>query len=255
MIARAELPERPAGGRTLRKVLAREHVVEPPPDVALAQVAPGRPPGEEFVVLGIECATDVDDAAGENGLEQRALLRSLADPVLLALLGVHVALGARHVEVAAQEQPATRLVDRVDVVGHRPQERGFAREVLAAVGHVYGSYDEIVEHRVHDAGFRVEVRMGEGGLLRPARASEVEGDARVAAAAVPAAPEVVERGDGRRDLSGRGLDLLQADDVGAIAFDPLEHLVLSGADAVHVPGHDLHGDRLLTGAAGPGHAS
>ena len=75
-----------------RHRVAGEDVVEAPADVALAQVAPRRPPGEERVVVGIERAPDVDQAVPEQPLEERALVGALADRVRLALLRVHVAL-------------------------------------------------------------------------------------------------------------------------------------------------------------------
>ena len=103
--------------------LAGEHVVEPPADVALAHVAPRRPPREQAVVVGIERAADVDQAAAEDPLDQRALLRQLADRARLALLRMHVALGARdvHVAAAATSSAAARLVRRGDT---RPSPRG-----------------------------------------------------------------------------------------------------------------------------------
>ena len=58
---------------------------------------------------------------------------------------------------------------------------------------------------------------------------------------MPVAPVAGELAERRRDLVGRRLDLLQADDVRLLAADPLEHLRLARADAVDVPGRDLHG--------------
>src|SRR6185295_15969313 len=45
-----------------------------------------------------------------------------------------------------------------------------------------------------------------------------------------------------RHLVGPCLDLLQAHDVGSVAFQPVAELRLAGANAVDVPGGDLHGD-------------
>ena len=73
--------------RPRREVAAGEHVVEPPADVALAHVPPGRPPGEERVVVGVQLAPDVvQPALVEHALEQRPLVRALADRALVALL-------------------------------------------------------------------------------------------------------------------------------------------------------------------------
>ena len=91
-----------------------KHVVEAPADVALPHVAPRRPPREQAVVVGIERAADVDEPAAEDPLDQRALLGQLADGARLPLLRVHVAVGARHVHVAAAAPaaPAAALVRR-----------------------------------------------------------------------------------------------------------------------------------------------
>jgi hypothetical protein len=43
------------------------------------------------------------------------------------------------------------------------------------------------------------------------------------------------------DLRRGRFDFLQANDVGLIAFDPLENLRLAGANPVHVPRPYLHG--------------
>ena len=42
-----------------------------------------------------------------------------------------------------------------------------------------------------------------------------------------------------RHLGDRRFELLQANHIRPLAFDPLENLHLSGADAVHVPGGDF----------------
>ena len=66
---------------------AGEDVVEPPADVALPHVAPRRPPREHLVVVGIERAADVDEAARDDPFELRALLGQLADRRGLRSLG------------------------------------------------------------------------------------------------------------------------------------------------------------------------
>jgi hypothetical protein len=57
-----------------------------------------------LVVVGLERAADVDEPAADDPLEQRALLGQLADRARLALLRVHVHVGARDVQVAADDQ-------------------------------------------------------------------------------------------------------------------------------------------------------
>src|SRR5687768_800307 len=77
VIAAAELAEHLARDRMLGELGAREHVVQAPADVALALVAPRRPPGEQLVVVGPELARQVDEPAADQALELRALLGRL----------------------------------------------------------------------------------------------------------------------------------------------------------------------------------
>src|SRR3954470_2154694 len=95
VIARADLLLHRTARHPRGERLAREHVIEPPPDVALAHVAPRRPPGEQPIIVRIDRAADVDQAARQHALDDRALLRQLADCPWLALFRVDVALGAR----------------------------------------------------------------------------------------------------------------------------------------------------------------
>jgi hypothetical protein len=57
---------------------------------------------------------------------------------------------------------------------------------------------------------------------------------------VPVAPVPFHLAERGRDLIGMRLDLLEADDVGAVPLDPFPKLRLARADAVDVPGGDLH---------------
>src|SRR5262249_59516777 len=107
------------GGRA-REAVAREHVVEPPSDVALSHVAPRRPPREELIVVRIERPPDVDQPSlGEDPLEELPLLRPLAYDVRLALLGVDVAVGARNVHVTAEHERRARLAPLRGVADER----------------------------------------------------------------------------------------------------------------------------------------
>ena len=58
---------------------AREDVIEPPTDIALAHLAPGRPPGEKIIVVRVERAADVDEPACQDAFEQFSFFRSLTD--------------------------------------------------------------------------------------------------------------------------------------------------------------------------------
>src|SRR5437773_4157495 len=109
VVAGAEFAQNRAGESRPREVFGREHVVEAPADVSLAEISPGRPPGEEIVVLGIEAPADVDQSAAEDALEEIALLRTLADRVWLPFLRVDVTVGPSHVDVPADDERSTRV--------------------------------------------------------------------------------------------------------------------------------------------------
>jgi hypothetical protein len=67
------------------------------------------------------------------------------------------------------------------------------------------------------------------------RLADVQGDARIAFAAVPVRPVAFEPEEGRWDLLDGGFDFLQADDVRTLAVDPVLDLRLPRPDAVNVP--------------------
>ena len=96
--------------------------------------------------------------------------------------------------------------------------------------------------------FEVEGGVGKLRTFRRERLADVQADARVALAAVPVAPVALHLAEFRRNLIGGGFDFLEADDVRAIAFDPLDDLGVTRADAVDVPGGDLHGRLKELGA-------
>src|SRR5215472_6711574 len=106
MVAGSHLALDEAGGRPRCQRVAHEHIVEPPPDVPLSQVAPGRPPGEETVVVRVEGATEVHHAAAEDSLDQRALLGKLPNRPGLALFRMYIKIRSRYVHIPAQHELA-----------------------------------------------------------------------------------------------------------------------------------------------------
>src|SRR6266545_5910101 len=118
VVARADVREHRATSRLPGQGLAREDVIDTPADVALAHVAPRRPPREELVVVGIESTRQVHDSRGEDPLEDLTLLGPLPDDRRLALLGVNVPVGARDVQVPAENDLPARRADLADIRGH-----------------------------------------------------------------------------------------------------------------------------------------
>src|SRR5262245_8429090 len=90
VVARSDLLQHGARGRACGERLADERVVEPPPDVARAHVAPRRPPREQAVVVRIDLPPEIHEAMAQDTLDHRALFGKLADRARLALLRVDV---------------------------------------------------------------------------------------------------------------------------------------------------------------------
>ena len=88
----------------------RKDVVDSPADVALAHVAPGRPPGEHTCVVRVERAADIDRVPIEQFLEERPLLGALPDDTRLSLTRMHVDVRASDVDIAAQHDFAAFLM-------------------------------------------------------------------------------------------------------------------------------------------------
>src|SRR5712691_2546228 len=240
VVARADIFLHGAGRRPRGQRLAREHVIEPPADIPLPHVAPRRPPGEQSVVVGIERAADVHEAASDEALDDRALLRQLADRARLPFLRMHVAFGARDVHVPHQrELPAGRLKRRRIRI-HRLEKLHLRAEVLAAVRDVHRRHGQIAgrggDLYGRDPALVIEAGMRKGRSFRGERLADVEGDARVAFAAVPIAPVALHLAESGRHLIRGGFDFLQADDVRALVRDPVVDLCLTRPDTVDVPG-------------------
>src|SRR4051812_5813050 len=91
--------------------MMRRDVIEAPTDVALAHVAPGRPPREQPVVVGVDVPTDIDEAMREQAIDHVALDSRLSNHVL-AQNRVHVDLRARNIEVAAEHEVLAGFLER-----------------------------------------------------------------------------------------------------------------------------------------------
>src|SRR4051794_25490202 len=83
--------------------------------------------------------------------------------------------------------------------------------------------------------------MGEGWPHGGQFSANVQADARIALGAMPVAPVAVELTECERNRVRRDLDFLQADDIRALALDPLVDLRFPRPNAVDVPGGDLNG--------------
>src|SRR5690606_33322401 len=113
------------------------------------------PPGEEAVVVGGDVAADVDEAAREEALDQRALLGELADR-LLAQRRVDVDRGAGDVEVAGEDEVLARRLEDAGPGRELAEEAELGGEVLAAVRDVDRGEDERPDLGDDDALLLVE---------------------------------------------------------------------------------------------------
>src|SRR4030095_8393304 len=95
-------------------------------DIASLHIPPRRPPREEVGVARIERAVHIDEPVAQDGLYARALVGALANDAWLALLGVDVHVGARHVHVAAQNERLAFLLELGGVAGPRLAEADVA---------------------------------------------------------------------------------------------------------------------------------
>src|SRR5262245_49901739 len=138
MVARSNLTV----DRTLRRLqsqrLTRHDVIEPPADVALPQVAPGRPPGKKVLVIGVQRAPDIYKSLSQNPLENLSLFRPLSHERWIALFRVNVTLGAGNIDVSTENESSAACMNFRDVALHLAQKLHFGRKILAAVGNIDG---------------------------------------------------------------------------------------------------------------------
>src|SRR5664279_673030 len=175
-----------------------------------------------------------------EALERRAAAARAEGRKLLLCGDLNVAVRERDVEVAAEEELPPFRPRRGRTTFESLEERELGGEVLSAVRNVKGRDREVRQMRLDDPRLVVEVRVREGDVSRERLPSEKQPDARVTLVSVPVRRVALGRDEGERKLLGRGLQLLQAENVGPLALEPLHDLQLPRPDSVHVPGDDLH---------------
>src|SRR4029450_2061539 len=135
VIAGAGLALNRATVHSLEEALAREQVVEPPANIALAHVPPWRPPREHLIVLRLEGPADVHEAVADDTFELRTLLRELPDRARFALFRMNIYISPGNIQIAA-DQNRVRCSPRVgSKLFERIKETQFGGEVLPAVRH------------------------------------------------------------------------------------------------------------------------
>ena len=152
---------------------------------------------------------------------------------------MQVDVGARDIDIAAQDHLAPFVVQPARPVDQPFEKRQFRRIVLAAVRNVYRRDHGVADSRLDDPRFHVEIGMAEFRLTVEQAFADVQRNARVAAKSVPVDVIVVEVA-AHRDLRGLRLQFLQAHDVRLVALHPLAELAFARANPVDVPGGDFH---------------
>jgi hypothetical protein len=154
--------------------------------------------------------------------------------------------GSRDVQIAADHERqgigSTGGGKRVE----RGEELHLRRKVLAAVGDIDRCHTGVRCPHRHNSVLVVERGMRKGWPFRRKLFAYEQTNPGIPLRSVPVAPVVFELAQKHRDLVGRRLDLLQAQDVWPFFAHPVLHLIEAGADTVDVPGANLercgHGD-------------
>src|SRR5258706_15671394 len=110
MVTGSDTGENHAACGARRDRFRGENIVEAPADIALAHVAPWRPPREQVWIFRIERAAHVDKMRAEQRLEKLALIGALSDDAGFALARMHVDVETRDVEITAHDDFASLLV-------------------------------------------------------------------------------------------------------------------------------------------------
>src|SRR2546430_6015958 len=87
--------------------LFRSHVIQPPADVARAQVPPRRPPGEETVIVGIERSPQVREARAEQRDRKSTRLNSSHSQISYAVFCLKKKKKTRHALALLKHLTAT----------------------------------------------------------------------------------------------------------------------------------------------------
>src|SRR4030095_2171053 len=108
--------------RTLRRFrsqrFTRHNVIEPPTNITLTQVAPGCPPGEKILVIGVQRAPHIYESLSQNALEYLSLLRPLPHERRVALFRVNVTLGTGNIDVSTEDESAGARMNFRNVALH-----------------------------------------------------------------------------------------------------------------------------------------
>src|SRR5262245_23563670 len=176
MVARSNLTVDHTLRRLRSQRFTRHDVIEPPTDVALAQVAPGRPPGKKVLVIGVQRPPDIYESLRQNALEDLSLLRPLSHERWIALFRVNVTLGAGNIDVSTDNESQSARVNFPYVALHLTQELHFSSKIFAAIGNIDGDEADITHLRSDDAGLIVKGWVQKTRFLRKRVPPDVEAD-------------------------------------------------------------------------------
>jgi hypothetical protein len=172
VIRGSDVGEHAALGRRLGKLLAGQHVVDAPADVALAQVAPRRPPGEERVVVRVEGAADVDQAVADQPVSSSARSSGRV-PMTCGLRSLGWMSRSVRATLRSPQTRSARPARRTSPaqIPECGEEVELGLVVLAAVRHVDRGDEQVAEVGGDDAVLVIEMRVGEAGWASANRAA------------------------------------------------------------------------------------
>src|SRR5262245_18577037 len=156
--------------------LTRHDVIEPPTDIALPQIAPGCPPSEKILVIGVQRPPNIYESLSQNALEYLSLFRPLSHERWIALFRVNVTLGAGNIDVSTDNQSPPARVNFPNVALHLTQELHFGRKILTPVWNIDRDEAQITDLRGYDAGLIVKGWVQKARFLRKRVPPDVEAD-------------------------------------------------------------------------------
>src|SRR4051812_3640318 len=250
LLALAEVAVDAHSPYTRGHVLRGQEVVDPDAQ-ALVEVARPVVPPRVADLVGVERPVGVDElAVGDQPLEPLAFLgRDVrrADEVVRV---VDVDVRAHHVHVAGDDERCAPQLGRA--LGHRLVEAQLVGVRVgpdrAAVGDVGGHDADPVDHRLDPAGLVDDGLAAQAGgrLLDRQVVAREDRDAGPGARGVVDGLVPVRAELQMRELLRRRLRLLEAEDLGPVLVDELDHPRQADVQRVDVPGDDLHATRATS---------
>ena len=225
------------GGDLVADAVGAEEVVDSPAHVPLSRPGAEAPPAVGIHGIGVEVAEGVGEAGREQHAELFALLIGEAGVFVVGVGVFEVDLLMGHVHVAADDHgllgvQRAGIGTEIILPGHAVVQ---ALEPVLGVGHIDADQIEVFVFQ-RDAAALVAVGLGTDAHVHGEGGMPGEDGGTGVALLLGVVPVLLIAGEGKIDLPGLKLGLLQAEEVriqgGKALFKALFH---AGAKAVYVP--------------------